>query len=80
MTNRKRLGKPKATSQQILSRKKNRAKKKQGENAKQPINRLPPELLARIFLIGDEEQRSKRLENARYSGFQELTVVSLIFL
>ncbi|KAG9088998.1 hypothetical protein FS749_001702 [Ceratobasidium sp. UAMH 11750] len=36
------------------------------------INKLPPELLLRIFALGDEEQRAKRKEGAPYYGFQDL--------
>lgn len=50
--------------------------RKKAENGKQAINRLPPELLSRIFTVGDEEQRSNRMNNAqRYYGFQDLVVV-----
>lgn len=51
--------------------------RKRAQNGKQAINRLPPELLSRIFAVGDEEQRNKRVQNARYYGFQDLAVVSL---
>lgn len=47
------------------------------ENDKQPINRLPSELLSRIFAIGDEDQRYKRIRNYVYRGFQDLAVVSM---
>lgn len=49
---------------------------KKARNSKQPINRLPPELLSRIFAVGDEEQRSKRARDEKYYGFQDLAVVS----
>lgn len=75
---RKRSGKSKLSPRYNRSKPRNIAKG-QAWNAKQPINRLPPELLSRIFAIGDEEQRSKRLEAARYSGFQDLVIVSLQF-
>ncbi|KAF8604075.1 hypothetical protein BDV93DRAFT_522884 [Ceratobasidium sp. AG-I] len=46
----------------------------QADNAKQPINSLPSELLSRIFAVGDEEQRSERLKNTRYSGLQDIAI------
>lgn len=50
--------------------------RKKTANSKQAINQLPSELLSRIFAVGDGEQRSKRLQNCRYNGFQDLAVVS----
>ncbi|KAF8601737.1 hypothetical protein BDV93DRAFT_226727 [Ceratobasidium sp. AG-I] len=48
--------------------------RKKSENSKQTINKLPPELLTRIFAIGDEEKRNKRLHYHRYYGFQDLAI------
>lgn len=51
--------------------------KKKVENSNQAVNRLPPELLSRIFAIGDGEIRNKRVHYHRYYGFQDLAIVSL---
>lgn len=74
MANYRRLGKQKLATR--YDRFKPNKTIRQAKNAKQPINRLPPELLARIFAIGDEERRGKRLEGVPYSGFQDLAIVS----
>ncbi|QRV83470.1 F-box-like protein [Ceratobasidium sp. AG-Ba] len=42
-------------------------------NAERAINKLPPELLLRIFIIGDEEERAKPAR-VPYYGFQDLVV------
>lgn len=44
-------------------------------NNELPINKLPPELLSRIFAIGDEEQRGKRLYDEPYYGMQDVVIV-----
>ncbi|KAG8781829.1 hypothetical protein FRC12_021477 [Ceratobasidium sp. 428] len=41
-------------------------------NSERSINRLPSELLLRIFEVGDEEQRATRNEGEPYYGFQDL--------
>ncbi|KAF8601724.1 hypothetical protein BDV93DRAFT_524485 [Ceratobasidium sp. AG-I] len=46
------------------------------KNNKQMANRLPPEILSRIFAIGDEDQRNARIYDQAYYGFQDLAVVS----
>lgn len=50
---------------------------KRTENSKQAINKLPPELLSRIFAIGDKEKRSQRILYQGYCGIQDLALVSL---
>ncbi|KAG8788127.1 hypothetical protein FRC12_014900 [Ceratobasidium sp. 428] len=44
------------------------------QNDKRGVNRLPPELLARIFILGDEGQRASRKSGVRYYGLQDLAV------
>jgi hypothetical protein len=46
------------------------------KNRDKPINNLPPELLSRIFAVGDDEERGKRQQGLPYFGFQDLAVVS----
>lgn len=78
MSNRSHSSQPKSRSRRNKS-KQGKGSGGRAENDKQPINRLPPELLFRIFAVGDEEQRSKRLWNTRYSGFQDLTIASFLY-
>ncbi|KAG8704057.1 hypothetical protein FRC09_003794 [Ceratobasidium sp. 395] len=42
------------------------------QNSERFINKLPSELLLRIFGVGDEEQRAKRDAREAYDGFQDL--------
>ncbi|KAG8704496.1 hypothetical protein FRC09_003494 [Ceratobasidium sp. 395] len=42
------------------------------QNSKRCINKLPSELLLRIFRVGDEEQRAMRNAGEPYYGFQDL--------
>ncbi|KAG8788131.1 hypothetical protein FRC12_014904 [Ceratobasidium sp. 428] len=42
------------------------------QNSKCCANKLPAELLLRIFVVGDEEQRARRKELSPYRGFQDL--------
>lgn len=59
------------------SRRRSKAKiyKRKAANAERRVNKLPPELLLRIFVIGDEEQRARGVK-VPYYGFQDLIVVS----
>ncbi|KAG8680840.1 hypothetical protein FRC08_016008 [Ceratobasidium sp. 394] len=43
-------------------------------NSKLRINKLPSELLARIFVLGDEEKRAARNQGWPYRGLQDLAV------
>ncbi|QRV83469.1 F-box-like protein [Ceratobasidium sp. AG-Ba] len=42
------------------------------QNNSKSINKLPNELLAQIFALGDEDRRSRRSKGYKYYGFQDI--------